>query len=250
MPKMKYNKSASDHSNIEDDWINPKKCVPTTYFFKKCKNEEDNVKVDNKHDILIDECYNDEEEDDEMKNYEMKEEVTGIAVKRKDENNVTKETKSDGINNKIEKDYETACSKHKTLLENSALTEVMHEMLLSDLKSDFLTLKVHSEDEDFESEEKFYEEIDEKSKTIDKKHNVENVKSSYVGGYIWGKDVADVMTETTKTKELEVKKELRDKRKEDSELDDNLSVSESHSHSSDEESEYEHGHSFDKLFEG
>ena len=63
-----------------------------------------------------------------------------------------------------------------------------------------------------------------------------------------GKDVADVMIETMKIKELEVRKELRDKRKENSELDDNLSVSDSHS--SDDESEHEHGDSLDKFFDG
>ena len=51
-----------------------------------------------------------------------------------------------------------------------------------------------------------------------------------------------------KIKELAVKIKLRDKRKEDGELDDNLIVSESHS--SDEESEYEYGDSLDKLFDG
>ena len=63
-----------------------------------------------------------------------------------------------------------------------------------------------------------------------------------------GKYVTEVMTETMKIKELEVRKELRDKRKEDSELDDNLSVSESHG--SDKESEHEHGDSLDTFFDG
>ena len=126
--------------------------------------------------------------------------------------------------------------------------EVMCEMLASDLKADFLTLKAHSDDEDYESEEKVYEEIDKKRNAIDEKCNIDDMKNSYVRGFVWGKDVTDVITETIKIKGLEVRKELRDKRKEDSESDDNISFSESHS--SDDKSECERGDSLDDFFDG
>lgn len=77
MPKMKHNKSAGDCSKVDDDWINPKKSVPMTCFFKKCKNEIENVKVNNECKMSLDEYDNDEEEDDEVKFYEMKEEGSG-----------------------------------------------------------------------------------------------------------------------------------------------------------------------------
>ena len=54
-------------------------------FFRKRKNQEDNVKVNNKHNMLIEECDNEEEEDEEMKYYEMKKE--GLEEKC-DENEV------------------------------------------------------------------------------------------------------------------------------------------------------------------
>ena len=245
---MKHNKSAGNHSKVDEDWINPKKSIPATCFFKKCKNEEENAKVSNECSMLIDEHDDDEEEDDEMKFYEIKEEASGCAIKRNDENNEAKATRSNGVSNEIEEDHEAECEKHEAIQENSALTEVMCEMLVSEIKSDLLTLKVHSEDEDFESEEKFCEEVDEKRTTVDERQDIENVKISHAGERIWGKDATEMMTETTKIKELEVKMKLRDKRKEDSELDDNLSVSESCSR--DEESEHEHGDSLDELFDG
>ena len=40
-------------SKTETDRIKPKKSMPITYFFKKCKNQEDNVKENNKHNVLI-----------------------------------------------------------------------------------------------------------------------------------------------------------------------------------------------------
>ena len=43
-------------------------------FFKKCKNQKENAKVSGKCNVLIEECDNEEEEDEEMKHYEMKEE--------------------------------------------------------------------------------------------------------------------------------------------------------------------------------
>ena len=49
--------------------------------------------------------------------------------------------------------------------------------------------------------------------TIDERHNVENMKSGYVGGCIVGKDVAETMTEKLKSKEEEVKKIVKDKEK-------------------------------------
>lgn len=76
----------------------------------------------------------------------------------------------------------------------------MCEILVSDLKSNLLTLKVHSEDEDFESKEKFYEEIDINSKTLDERHSIDNMKSSYSGGCVWGKEITEMMTETMKIK--------------------------------------------------
>ena len=71
---MKNNTNGGDHSKTETDWNKPKKSIPTKIFFKKCKNQEDDVKVNNKHNMLIEECDNEEEEDEEMKYYEMKKE--------------------------------------------------------------------------------------------------------------------------------------------------------------------------------
>ena len=64
---MKDNANGGDYSKTETDWIQPKKSIPITCFFKKCKNQEDNVKVNNKCNMLIEECDNEEEEDECMK---------------------------------------------------------------------------------------------------------------------------------------------------------------------------------------
>ena len=77
---MKLNTLAKEHNNANDgdcsktetDWIKPKKSVPITCFFKKCKNQEDDAKVNNENDMLIEKCDDEEEEDEEMKHYEMK----------------------------------------------------------------------------------------------------------------------------------------------------------------------------------
>ena len=84
-------------------------------FFKKSKKEEENVKVNNKHITLIDKYDNDEEEDDEMQCYEMKEEDSGSDVKRKEKNYETKVIKSNGDNNKIVEVLGMACEKCKIL---------------------------------------------------------------------------------------------------------------------------------------
>ena len=46
------------------------------------------------------------------------------------------------------------------------------------------------------------------------RHNVENVKSFYVGGGVMGKEIVEIMTEKLKSKEEEVKKILKDEREE------------------------------------
>ena len=143
---------------------------------------------------------------------------------------------------------EKECVKCKIIQENSALMEVMYEMLVSDLKSDFLSLTVQSDDEDFESEEKVHEGIDNHPKIIDERHDIENIKSGYVGGCIMGKDIEEIMTETLKSKEEEVKKILKDKREGEHEVDDYSTDSEWDSN--EEESSYEYEDSLDKLFGG
>ena len=83
MSQMQCNKSDGDYSKSEYDWINPKKSMSITYFFKKCKNEEEKVKVNNEHSMLIDEYDNDEEEeeDDEMKYYTIKKMVQSVLLR-------------------------------------------------------------------------------------------------------------------------------------------------------------------------
>ena len=34
VPKMQYDESDSDDSNVDNAWIQPKKCMPTTHFTK------------------------------------------------------------------------------------------------------------------------------------------------------------------------------------------------------------------------
>ena len=48
---------------------------------------------------------------------------------------------------------ERECAKCQIMQENSAFTEVMHEMLVSELKADLFSSKVKSEEQDYESEE-------------------------------------------------------------------------------------------------
>ena len=84
-------------------------------------------------------------------------------------------------------------------------------------------------------------------KIIDERHNIENMKSGYVGGCIKGKDIVEIMTEKLKSKEEEVKQKLNDKREKESEVDD--FSSEYDWDSSEEESECEHGDSLGKLFD-
>ena len=103
-PEMNNNASAGDHSKDNDDWSKPIKMIPTTCFFKKCKNEKENVKGNNKHKVLIDECDDEEVDDDEIKHYETKEEGSSSYVKRKDESNDIKDTKSNGVNKKLGED--------------------------------------------------------------------------------------------------------------------------------------------------
>ena len=84
IPKMHCNKSDGDYCKSECDWMYLKKSMPMTYFFKKCKNEDEKVKVNNEHSMLIDEYDNEEEDDDEMKCYKIKEDGLGSAVKTND----------------------------------------------------------------------------------------------------------------------------------------------------------------------
>ena len=90
--------------------------------------------------MLIDGYDNDEEEDDEMKHYAIKEDGSCSAVKRNDDNNEIKATKSNGADNEMEVYYETEGVKCKILQENSAFTEVLFEMLVSDLKTELISV--------------------------------------------------------------------------------------------------------------
>ena len=54
--------------------------------------------------MLIDECDDEEVDDDEIKHYETKEEGSSSYVKRKDESNDIKDTKSNGVNKKLGED--------------------------------------------------------------------------------------------------------------------------------------------------
>ena len=69
-------------------------------------------------------------------------------------NKKTKVTKSNNTDNECEEMCERECVKYKIIRKNSALTEVMHKMLVSELKDDLHSLTVKSDDEDNESEEK------------------------------------------------------------------------------------------------
>ena len=69
---MQYDKSDGDDSKVDNAWINPKKSMPITYFFKKCKNEEESGKVNDEHSMLIDECDDNEDEDYGMKHHKIK----------------------------------------------------------------------------------------------------------------------------------------------------------------------------------
>ena len=89
--------------------------------------------------------------------------------------------------------------------------------------------------------------IDDMEKEIEKRHDVENMKRSYVRGCIKGKDFKEVMTEKFKSKEVELNQMLKDKREEESEVDD--FSSESDWNSSEEERDYEHRDSLGKLFD-
>ena len=176
-PKMQCDKSDSDDSNVDDAWIQPKKFVPMTYFFKKCKNEGETEKVNNKHSMLIDEYENDEDKDYEMKHCKTKTEVSCSAGKTKDDNEKTKVIKSDGVDNEIEEACEKECVKCKTLQENSDLTEVLCEMLVTKLKQDLFGLTVKSDEVDYDSVEKAHEEIDNHGKK--KMHIIEKMKSTH-----------------------------------------------------------------------
>ena len=116
-----------------------------------------------------------------------------------------KATKSNGSDNEQEEEYEKECVKYKTLQENSALTEVMYEMLVSELKKDPLSLTVKTNEEDYERYEKEHLAIDNMGKIIDERCYIESVKSGYVGGCIKDKNIAEIMTEKLKSKDEEVK---------------------------------------------
>ena len=88
---------------------------------------------------------------------------------------------------------EKECVKCKITQENSALTEATYEMLVLELKYDFYSLTVKSDDEECESEEKEQEAIDNDRKITHERHNVETMKSGYVRGCIKGKDIAERM---------------------------------------------------------
>ena len=74
-----------------------------------------------------------------------------------EDNQNKKATKSNGADNEHEKMNKKECVKCKIIQKNSTLTEFMHEMLVSHLKSDLFSWTVQSDDEDFESEEKAHE---------------------------------------------------------------------------------------------
>ena len=154
--------------------------------------------------------------------------------------------------------HEKEREKCKVTQENSALTEVVREMLVSELKDDLCCSTEKSEDEDYEFDEKAHEVMENNRKCIDKKCNIEHMKRGYTGGRIKGQEIAEIMSAKLKSKEAEVEKILKDKRKEESAVNDKReeeseeddSSSYSELDSSDDESEHEYGDSFDKLFDG
>ena len=85
----------------------------------------------------------------------------------------TKATKINGADNEHEEMCEIECVKCKIIKENSALTEVLHEMLVSELKEDLIGLTIRSDDEDYERDEKAYEAIENNLKSMHERHNIE-----------------------------------------------------------------------------
>ena len=134
----------------------------------------------------------------------------------------------------------------------------MHEMLVSELKDDLCCLLNQSEDDDYKFDEKAQEVMENNRKCIDEKCNIECMKRGCVGGRIKGQDVAETMSAKLRSDEAEVKKTLKDKRKEESavndkreeESEDDDSSSYSELDSSEDESEYDCGDSLEKLFDG
>ena len=70
-----------------DEWIQPNKWIPITYFFKESKNKVEFEDNNNKHNMLIDNDENDDEYVDEIKVHKSKLNRT----KGKSENNDKKQ---------------------------------------------------------------------------------------------------------------------------------------------------------------
>ena len=101
--------------------------------------------------------------------------------------------------------HEKECVKCEIIKEHSALMEVLHEMLVSELKDDLISIRIRSDDEEHKSDEKACEAIENSRKIMQERHNIEKMKSGYVGGHVKGKDIAETMKEKLKRKEEEVK---------------------------------------------
>ena len=104
-----------------------------------------------------------------------------------------------------EKEHE----KRKVAWENSALTEVMHEMLVSELKNDLYFLTDKTEDDDYEFGRKAQEAMESNRKCIDKKCNIKSMNRGHVGGRIKDQDIAEIMSAKLKSKEVKVKKNIK-----------------------------------------
>ena len=95
MSKRPEVKSEEKDSKVKHDaWIKPKKCMPMTCFFKKSKDKDEFEDVNNKHSMLIDDCENIEDEDDEMSYCAMTKDVACSAVTSNDNNHKIKVNKS------------------------------------------------------------------------------------------------------------------------------------------------------------
>ena len=76
----------------------------------------------------------------------------------------------------------------------------MYEMLVSELKADLFSLKVKSEAEDYEYEENANEVIANDRTITHEQHNVENMKSFYVGEGVVCKEIAEIVKDKLKSK--------------------------------------------------
>ena len=106
VPKMQHDKSNGDDNEDDNAWIDPKKSMSMTCFFKKCKKEEEIEKVNDERSMLIDECEDDEDKECEKKCHNANKEDVRSVVKVNDSDEKTKAIESNGANVEHKEVYE------------------------------------------------------------------------------------------------------------------------------------------------